>query len=103
MDRATTLYSTNTQKKKIHNKSEQRTIERGRASISCYWVSNFIAAAGFLGFLSNGEIRVVFNCWVSFFTIVGFLGFLLDGELQMGIVVLQIKRGKVKIGQERKE
>ena len=46
---------------------------------------------------------MVFNCWVSFFTVVGFLGFLLDGELQMGIVVLQIKRGKVKIGQERKE
>ena len=61
------------------------------------------ATARFLGFLSNGEIRVVFGCWVSFFIVAGFLGFLLDGALRLGIVVLQMQRGKVKIGQESKE
>ena len=28
---------------------------------------------------------------------------LLDGDLRLGIVVLQMQRGKVQIGQERKE
>ena len=28
---------------------------------------------------------------------------LLDGDLHLGIVVLQMQRGKVQIGQERKE
>ena len=54
------------------------TRERGRASVS-WWVSIFTAAAGFLSFLSNGEIQVVFGCWVSFFIVARFLGFLLDG------------------------
>ena len=36
---------------------------------------------------------------VSVFTAAGFVGFLWDGELRLGIGVLQMQRGKVRSGQ----